>query len=100
MSGLQHQFDTLIYTYPYRSRRIDYQFVYDKPMTLNPQTISRAMLLFPGMTYRPRYVSNTYNSLLNLRNFKYINVEFSPSKASTDTLPLVDAHVRLINSSQ
>ena len=94
----ESHFDTLIYTYPTTNRLIDYQFIYDKPMSLRPATISRAMMLFPGMTYRPRYITSTYNSLLNLRNFKYINIEFTQSTASTDTLPLVDAHVRLINS--
>ena len=94
------QSDTLIYTYPGISRTIDYQFIYNEPMAIHPQTISRAMMLFPGMTYRPRYISNTYNSLLSLRNFKYINIEFSESPSSTDSLPLVDAHVRLIRATQ
>ena len=93
-------FDTLIYNYPGATRRIDYRFVYDKPMTIKPETISRALMIFPGMTYRPRYINNTYNSLLGLRNFKYINIEFTPSPASTDSLPLVDAHVRLIGTTQ
>ena len=94
------QNDTLIHTYFTPRNHIDYKFVYSEPMTLHPQTISRAMMLFPGMTYRPRYITNTYNSLLSLRNFKYINVDFSESPSSTDTLPLVDAHVRLINATQ
>ena len=93
-------FDTLIYNYPGAHQRIDYRFVYDRPMTIRPQTISRNLMLFPGMTYRPRYINNTYNSLLTLRNFRYINIEFSQSPATTDSLPLVDAHVRLINSTQ
>ena len=92
--------DTLIHTYFTPRNHIDYKFVYSEPMTLHPQTISRAMMLFPGMTYRPRYITNTYNSLLSLRNFKYINVDFSESPSSTDSLPLVDAHVRLINATQ
>ncbi len=92
--------DTLIYSYPGISRNIDYQFVYSEPMSLNPKTVSRAMMLFPGMTYRPRYITNTYNSLLSLRNFKYINIEFSESPSSSDTLPLVDAHVRLMRATQ
>ncbi len=93
-------FDTLIYTYPSATRRIDYQFVHEGPMTIRPQTISRALMLFPGMTYRPRYITNSYNSLLALRNFKYINIEFTESPSSTDSLPLVDANVRLINATQ
>lgn len=93
-------FDTLIYTHRGIRRSIDYQFVYAEPMSLRPQTVSRAMMLFPAMTYRPRYISNTYNSLLSLRNFKYINIEFSESPSSTDSLPLVDAHVRLVRATQ
>lgn len=102
-AGLRNResaFDTLIYSYSTTSRFIDYAFVYDKPMSIKPQTISRAMTLFPGMTYRPRWVNNAYNSLLNLRNFKYINIEFSESPSSNDSLALLDAHVRLINSDQ
>ena len=93
-------FDTLIYNYPTPWRTADFQFVYSTPMTISPRTISRTMMLFPGMIYRPRFVTSTYNSLLNLRNFKYINIDFNESPSSTDTLPLVDAHVRLIASTQ
>lgn len=92
--------DTLIYSYPGIRRTIDYQFINSEPLSLKPKTISRAMMLFPGMTYRPRYISNTYNSLLSLRNFKYINIEFSESPSSSDSLPLVDAHVRLMRATQ
>ena len=92
------QFDTLIYTYPGATRRIDIQYIYDRPMTIRPQTISRSLAVFPGMTYRPRYIANTYTSLLGLRTFKYINIEFVESPSSTDTLPLVDANIRLINA--
>ena len=92
--------DTLIYNYPGIRRNIDYQFIHSEPLSLKPQTISRAMMLFPGMTYRPRYINNTYNSLLSLRNFKYINIEFSESPSSTDSLPLVDANVRLVRATQ
>lgn len=93
-------FDTLTYNYKGGSRSTDFKFIYDKPMTLRPKTISQSMMLFSGMVYRPSFVSNTYNSLLNLRNFKYINIEFSESPSSNDSLPLVDAHVRLINATQ
>lgn len=85
-----------------RGKDVDFQFVKerDKKMTINQTTICRAMMLFPGRTYRPSQITNTYNSLLNLRNFKYINIEFSESPSSSDSLPLVDAHVRLINTTQ
>ena len=98
LRGASHDFDTLIYNYPGATRRIDLQYIYDRPMSIRPQTISRAMSVFPGMTYRPRYIADTYNSLLGLRTFKYINIEFAESPSSTDSLPLVDAHIRLINA--
>ena len=69
-------------------------------MTIKPQTISHSLMIFPGMTYRPRYINDTYNSLLGLRNFKYINIDMMPSPASTDSLPLVDAHIRLVGATQ
>ncbi len=93
-------YDTLIYNYPSARRRIDYQFVHAGPMTIKPKTISRALMLFPGMTYRPRYITNSYNSILALHNHKYINIEFGISPATSDSLPLVDAHIRLINATQ
>lgn len=93
-------FDTLIYTYKGATRRIDNIYVFDRPMTISPQTISRSLMIFPGMTYRPHYITDTYNSLLGLRNFKYINIDMTPSPASTDSLPLVDAHIRLVRTTQ
>lgn len=93
-------YDTLIHTYPGATRRIDNIYVYDRPMTIKPRTISRSLMIFPGMTYRPRYINDTYNSLLGLRNFKYINIDMLPSPASTDSLPLVDAHIRLVGATQ
>ncbi len=100
-AGLQQQtgtFDTLIYTHPGATRRIDLRYVYDRPMTIRPKTISRSLMLFPGMTDRPRFVNSTYNSLLGLRTFKYVNIDFVPSPYSTDSMPLVDANIRLINA--
>lgn len=96
-------FDTTIAPFTdSRGNSIDFQFVKErgKKMTIDSTTICRAMMLFPGMLYRPSHITNTYNSLLNLRNFKYINIEFSESPSSTDSIPLVDAHVRLINTTQ
>ena len=92
--------DTLIYTYPTPRRNVDFNFVYHGSMPVSPKTISRSLMLFPGMTYRPRYITNTYNSMLALRNFKFINIDFSESPSTTDTLPLVDAHLHLVSATR
>ena len=88
--------------YDNRGRSIEFMLVKEKgkKMTIDSTTLFRAMMMFPGMTYRPSHITNTYNSLLNLRNFKYINIEFTESPFSSDSVPLVDAHVRLINTTQ
>ena len=91
-------FDTLIYNYPGATRRIDLRYIYDRPMSVHPRTISRSLSLFPGMTYRSRFADDTYNSLLGLHTFKYIGIDFAPSPYSTDTLPLIDAHIRLVDA--
>lgn len=93
-------YDTLIYTYPTPRRNVDFLFVHSNPISPNPKVISRSLMLFPGMTYRPRYITNTYNSMLALRNFKYINIDFSESPSSTDSLPLVDARIHLISATR
>jgi outer membrane protein assembly factor BamA len=93
-------FDTTIVPSSINDHHTDYKFVHSSEMTIRPQTISHNMLLFDGMLYRPRSISSTYNLLRNLRNFKYINIEITPSPISTDTMPLLDAHVKLINSTR
>ena len=62
--------------------------------------LRRTINMVPGNIYRPRQVSATYNSLLNLRNFKYINIEFKESPSSNDTTRLLDAYIHLKNSDQ
>ena len=93
-------YDTLIYNYRSADGNADYTFVYSEPMSIRPDVISRKLLLRPAMRYRPRYINNAYNNLLSLRNFRYINIDFSESPASTDSLALVDAHVRLVNATR
>ena len=98
--GVGPNSDTLIHVYNVRNRPVDFSFVHSEPLTLNPQTISRVMMLFPGMTYRQRFVTSTYNSLRALRCIKYADITFTESPASNDTSPLLDAHVRLIRQTQ
>lgn len=89
--------DTLVVPTSVLGRHTDYRFLHSSPLAISPSTIGHNMLLFEGMLYRPRAVTATYNALRNLQNFRYINIEMLPSPLSTDTLPLLDARVRLIN---
>lgn len=94
------QFDTLILPYHTRRGETEYRFVYDKKISPSPKVISRSMFLFNNQTYRPRTVGNTTNSLLELHNFKYVDIGFEESPRSSDSLRLLDARVRLLNTTK
>lgn len=96
--GTAYHFDTLVYPMQFRHSRADYKFLYNKPMSIKPQTISRSLMFFHGQTYRPNTVERTYNSLLGLRNFKYINIDLVESPNSSDTNRLLNARIRLLNA--
>ena len=61
-------------------------------------TIRQTVTIQENTPYRAYTITESYNALLNLRNFKYINIELSESPTSTDSARLVDAHIRLINN--
>lgn len=96
-------YDTLALNLDTRLGESQYFFIYNQPMTLKPQTIARSMLLYSGRMYSDQTVQRSYNSLINLRNFKYINFDFSESPNSNhhpDSIGLLDARVRLMNSTK
>ena len=97
-SNSNSDFDTTISTMSFRNRTTEYTYLYNQPMTLKPRVINRTLFLFHGQTFRPRNTNRTYTSLLNLRNFKYINIEFAESPNSSDTNRLLDAKIRLLNA--
>lgn len=67
---------------------------------VNNYVLRRTINMVPGQLYRPKSVSSSYNSLLNLRNFKYINIDFYEDSASTDSVRLLASHIHLLNNSQ
>lgn len=92
--------DTL--SIPYQGRRYftNFQFVHDGKISPSPTVITRSILLRHGMTYQPARTSNTVNNILGLRNFKLVDINYEESPNSTDTNRLLDAHIRLLNSSR
>ena len=91
-------FDTAVVPMHFRNFTTNYHYLYNQPMTLKPKVINRSLFLFHNQTFRPSNIDRTYSSLLSLRNFKYINIEFSESPNSCDTNRLLNAKVRLLNS--
>lgn len=92
--------DTLVHPLNTRLGKTNYNFIHNGSFTPSPTAISRAIHIFAGQTYRPSIVSNTTNALLDLGNFKFIDISFSPSPNSQDTNRLLDARIRLTNAPQ
>lgn len=101
VSANEEATDTTIYTYKTKHFTTNYTFLHSaKKMEIRPSTISRALTLFHNQRYRPQNSTNSYNSLLSLRNFKYIDIKYNESPNSTDEVKLLDATVRLMRSDQ
>lgn len=91
-------FDTLVYQYKHLRGFSDLYFIHKGDISPSPKAISRQLFIFPGMPYRTQISSNTSNSLLGLHNFKYVDISFEESPKSSDSLHLLDARIRLLNS--
>ena len=100
LTGSALHFDTLVMHMSFRNSSTDYKFLYNSPMTLSPNVISRNLMLFHGQTFRPSSIERTYNSLLGLHNFKYINIDLIESPNSSDSLRLLNARIRLMNTNR
>lgn len=98
--GNNKHFDTLRYDYSNRRGNTIYNFIHDKKISPNPRTISQSMFIFNHMNYRPKIVTNTSNSLFGLHNFKFVDIRFEESPNSTDSNRLLDARIRLLNSTR
>ena len=101
LNGPARQFDTLILPYRFRDSSItNYRFIYDKTITPSPRTIRSSVFFRTGQTYRPLISTITSNSLFGLHNFKYVDISYEESPRSTDTTPLLDVRIRLLNNTR
>ena len=90
--------DTVRYVFDYRDRRILYHFITDGKMPLDESVISRSIFMSPNQLYRLRVVELTYNSLIDLRNFKFTDIDFTRSEKVSDTANYLNARIRLMNA--
>ncbi len=92
--------DTLLFDYTLGNRTTTYSFLNSGELSLSPKVIARSMFLFHGQLFRDQNISRTYNSLLNLHNFKYINVDFTPTGGADSDTNWLDAHIKFIPSTR
>ena len=62
-----------------KAQPISYCFLKKGRFHISPKTISRAIYIKPGEQFILDDIDKTYNSLNELKNFKYINIQFNKS---------------------
>ncbi len=79
-----------------------YTFLHNGPMRLRPKTIANNIFITPGEFYNIDKVEQTYFTLAGLRNFRFVNLNFTEAaKASHtggDSLGLLDVRLELTRS--
>lgn len=96
-------YDTTFFAPSKLGRGPVYQFLHNAPLSIRPRAVVHNILIEPGRFFRGRDVELTYNYLSGLRNFRFINIQFSenldPHQGQpSDTLGFLDARIQLARS--
>lgn len=97
--------DTTLYRL--RDRRTEqvypYRFLHNEPLRIKPSVVTNHVAIRPGSYFRARDVEQTYTFLSEMRNYRFIGVQFrqlpySPKGTPSDTLGFLSASVQLNRS--
>jgi hypothetical protein len=82
------------------TREHEYIFIHNGEQRINPEVVSNHIMLKTGDYFKISNVENTYSFLADMRNFRYINVQFAESTSpewgsSNDTLGFLNTTVQL-----
>lgn len=70
-------------------------FIHSRKPEIKPGTIARAIMVKPNALYNPKTIERTYNELLSLKNFRYVDIALNEADwRIKDTLGL-DCIIRL-----
>jgi len=95
--------DTTIYRVKRQESASDYVFIHYDRLQIRPRAILNNILFEQGQYFSSDYVDLTYNYLSGLRNFRFINLQFSEDTDSSqatpsDTLGYLNARIDLSRS--
>ena len=97
--------DTLIYSRRFSESGPDYRYklIYDDFLRIKPRVITNHIMIRPGDFFRVHDVEQTYTFLSGMRNFRFINLNFSefdqsPLGATTDTTGFLQSQIQLTRS--
>lgn len=96
-------YDTTSFSPSRKPGQHEYLFLHNQPLSIRPRAMVHNLLIEPGQYFRSRNVELTYNFLSNLRNFRFINIQFSENHNPlwgevSDTLGFIDARIQLARS--
>jgi hypothetical protein len=92
--------DTTVFLAKSRDRQVSYFFLHNSPLRIRQRALVQNILLDQGRYFRVRDVEQTYNYLSGLRNFRFINIGFSPannplSGLPSDSIGFLNANIQL-----
>lgn len=97
--------DTTIYTQRGRRNRPDYnyKFLHNEPLRIRPTVIANHLMIKQGEFFKISNVEQTYSFLSEMRNYRFINLQFQPtpdpvSGLPNDTIGYLNASVQLNRS--
>ncbi len=96
----QHFSDTTLYHINNGTEDAVYTFLHNGPMAIRPKAIASNIMLESGDYYNIRRLEQTHGFLAGLRNFRFVNVHFTPATPvmegeANDTLGLLDVRIEL-----
>lgn len=97
--------DTTIFTQRGRRNRpdTDYIFLHNQPLRIRPSVVANHLLIKQGEFFKISNVEQTYSFLSEMRNYRFINLQFQPTEnpvsgAPNDTIGFLNATVQLNRS--
>lgn len=70
-------------------------FIHNQKPNINPRTIEKAILIKPNALYDPTLVERTYNELLALKNFRYVDIALNERQGFSNDTAELDCIIRL-----
>ncbi|HSV77411.1 MAG TPA: BamA/TamA family outer membrane protein [Bacteroidales bacterium] len=92
--------DTTLYSTVKQGDTVNYRIIHQGPIRIRPKVLLENIQLEPGQLFKGQNVQQTYYSLSGLRNFRFINIQFSEfQRLESDTNPVdfgrLEANIQL-----
>lgn len=82
-----------------KEKEAAYEFYYKDRLRIKPKTLSQAILLRKGDLFELKNVENSYNNLINLKVYKFVNIQFDEAgKDSSSNTYLLNSKIYLTPS--